>query len=117
MFLCTGLDKAEMAVKADLFKLGFDISPMLVNYKFLCTMAMPDGSKKGVSEIAIKMNLPPSNGSCSLSPLNETLMYNDWKFDCSYWSDPDGDGVSTYRLYGWNASNLFKCFIMLNLII
>ena len=102
----TGIGSPEIAISTDLFAQGFAISPNLVNYKFQCILSQPDGSSSGIAELELKMNLPPTGGTCTFSPKKNSVMFNDWQLTCTDWYDPDGDGVSAYQLYG----TLFLCF-------
>ncbi len=96
----TGSQSIEMALNTDLFQRGFSTSPDLVNYKFQCVMSQPDGSNPGIAEMMLRLNRPPTAGSCTFLPTQATVM-DDFTFACTNWVDPDGDGVANYQLIGW----------------
>ncbi len=60
-------------------------------------------SGTSLSSINFVINQPPSNGSCSISPLNGTTS-SLFDISCSNWSDEDG--ITDYSLYGMLITSL-----------
>ncbi|UJR16871.1 hypothetical protein I4U23_003769 [Adineta vaga] len=69
-------------------------NPMITLWRFeiLCTFS----SAKSLSSLNFVINQPPTNGSCSINPLNGTITTL-FDISCSNWMDKDG--IKDYALF------------------
>jgi hypothetical protein len=57
------------------------------------------------SALSFIINQPPTNGSCSVTPLNGTTSTS-FTITCSHWQDPDG--IKDYSIYSESSSSSFE---------
>ena len=61
-------------------------------------------SETSVGVFDMQVNTPPKHGSCSVDPLNGTMMTS-FNIHCFNWTDQDG--IRDYSFYGWYLFLLF----------
>jgi hypothetical protein len=68
--------------------------------------------------LSFVINQPPTNGSCSITPLNGTTSTS-FTIICSHWQDPDG--IKDYSIYSKHTfrsvSDVYSCVFQARLLI
>ena len=53
----------------------------------------------GVTQMKLKKNYPPDFGNCTVTPTYGFAMLDEFKLECTDWSDPEGMGIAIYEIY------------------
>ena len=52
----------------------------------------------GTTKMYLKINDPPRNGACSISPTAGTAMVDKYQVECSGWTDKEEAGIQGYLI-------------------
>ncbi|KAK3089119.1 hypothetical protein FSP39_001015, partial [Pinctada imbricata] len=88
-----GVNSDNIAVSTDLF----DQKPNVLRYEVEVIATRIGTSDWGMAQMKLRINSPPSGGSCTVSPLVGEALNDNFTVSCPGWSDTDG--IKLYSVY------------------
>ena len=101
--LITGQNTTQLTISSDFFA---SLTTLYLKIEYIAEI-YTDGflTTIGLSGIMVKINEPPTNGTCYLNTYNGTALSTIFTITCLGWTDPDGTlPIQNYEFYGKHFS-------------